>query len=108
MNTSLLPPKRTRTPSSNHCITNGFRVSDELWIVLVPLLPARRNPYRFGDGGPSVLDRDVPTPFFTCSARAAAGQTSIRLSCVPTPSLRALLRVGRSTGHPDTLANRAC
>jgi hypothetical protein len=82
---SLLLPKRTRTHTSNNRITTGFRVSDELWIVLLPLLPTERNPYRFGDGGPRVPDRDVPTPFFTCSARAADGKTSTRPSCVSTP-----------------------
>lgn len=33
-------------------ITAGFRVSDELWTVLEPLLPKHRNPHRFGGGKP--------------------------------------------------------
>jgi putative transposase len=33
-------------------VTAGFRVSDELWAVLEPVLPKHRNRHRFGGGKP--------------------------------------------------------
>ncbi|MFQ6031253.1 MAG: IS5 family transposase [Dehalococcoidia bacterium] len=49
--------KRTRQRTPNNQTTTGFRVSDELWAVLEPLLPARVNTHRFGGGRPRVPDR---------------------------------------------------
>jgi transposase len=49
--------KRTRTRTPNNRTTTGFRVSDELWAVLQPLLPAPVNTHRFGGGRPRVPDR---------------------------------------------------
>jgi hypothetical protein len=46
--------KRQRTPN-NHT-TTGFRISDELWAVLQPLLPVHVNTHRFGGGRPRVPD----------------------------------------------------
>ena len=50
-------PKRTRSRTPNNRTTTGFRISDELWHVLEPLLPARVNTHRFGGGRPRVADR---------------------------------------------------
>jgi len=49
--------KRTRTRTPNNRTTAGFRVSDELWAVLQPLLPVHVNTHRFGGGRPRVPDR---------------------------------------------------
>lgn len=57
MNTSLHPTKRTRTRTPNNRTTTGFRISDELWAVLAPLLPEQVNTHRFGGGRPRVPDR---------------------------------------------------
>src|SRR5260370_32480552 len=48
--------KRERTPNNRN--TKGFRISDELWAVLQPLLPAHINTHRFGGGRARVPDRD--------------------------------------------------
>jgi putative transposase len=49
--------KRTRKRTPNNRTTTGFRVSDELWAVLQPLLPPHVNTHRFGGGRPRVPDR---------------------------------------------------
>jgi putative transposase len=40
--------ERERTPNTH--TTPGFRISDELWAVLEPLLPIHVNTHRFGTG----------------------------------------------------------
>jgi putative transposase len=57
MDTSRQPTKRTRTRTPNNRTTTGFRISDELWAVLAPLLPEQVNTHRFGGGRPRVPDR---------------------------------------------------
>jgi putative transposase len=47
--------KRTRTP--NNKTTTAYRISDDLWAVLEPLLPVQVNLHRFGGGRPRVPDR---------------------------------------------------
>jgi putative transposase len=47
--------KRQRTP--NNRTTTGYRVSDELWELLQPLLPVYVNTHCFGGGRPRVSDR---------------------------------------------------
>ena len=64
MNTSRQPPKRTRARTPNNRTTTGFRVSDELWAVLAPLLPTRVNTHRFGGGRPRVPDRRCAAAIF--------------------------------------------
>jgi putative transposase len=64
MNTSRQPPKRTRARTPNNRTTTGFRVSDELWAVLAPLLPTRVNTHRFGGGRPRVPDRRCADAIF--------------------------------------------
>jgi putative transposase len=49
--------KRARPRTPNNRTTTGFRVSDALWAVLEPLIPARLNTHRFGGGRPRVSDR---------------------------------------------------
>src|SRR5213080_2505037 len=34
-----------------------FRISDELWVLMEPLLPEHKNTHRFGGGRPRVPDR---------------------------------------------------
>jgi putative transposase len=46
---------RKRTP--NNKTTTAFRISDELWSVLEPLLPKHINTHRFGGGRPRKPDR---------------------------------------------------
>jgi transposase len=61
-----LPPKvkRTRVRAANNRTTTGFRVSDELWGVLEPLLPEYVNTHRFGGGRPRVPDRRCADAIF--------------------------------------------
>jgi putative transposase len=63
MHTSL-QPKQTRTRTPNNRTTTSFRISDELWAVLAPLLPARANTHRFGGGRPRVPDRRCADAIF--------------------------------------------
>jgi len=49
--------KRERARTPNNKTTTGFRVSDELWAVLEPILPVHVNTQRFGGGRPRVSDR---------------------------------------------------
>jgi len=49
--------ERTRERTPNNKTTTGFRVSDELWAVLQPLLPVHENRHRFGGGRPRKPDR---------------------------------------------------
>jgi putative transposase len=56
--------KRERKRTSNNRTTTGFRISDELWAVLQPLLPVHTNTHRFGGGRPRVPDRDCADAIF--------------------------------------------
>src|SRR5215470_16665010 len=56
------PRQRARTP--NNRSTTGFRISDELWAVLQPLLPLHVNTHRFGGGRPRVPDRACADAIF--------------------------------------------
>jgi putative transposase len=56
------PRGRERTP--NNRTTTGFRITDDLWMVLQPLLPKRVNTHRFGGGRPRVADRDCASAIF--------------------------------------------
>jgi len=56
--------KRIRQRTPNNRTTTGFRISDELWGVLQPLLPVHRNTHRFGGGRPRVADRDCADAIF--------------------------------------------
>src|SRR5581483_9589186 len=56
--------KRERQRTPNNPTTMGFRISDELWAVLQPLLPVHVNTHRFGGGRPRVLDRACADAIF--------------------------------------------
>jgi transposase len=45
-------------------VTTGFRVSDELWAVLEPVLPRHVNRHRFGGGKPRIPDRQCADAIF--------------------------------------------
>jgi putative transposase len=63
MNTSE-PKPRSRPRSPNNRTTTDFRISDELWAVLQPLLPVHVNTHRFGGGRPRVPDRACADAIF--------------------------------------------
>ena len=56
--------RRTRVRTPNNRTTTGFRISDELWVVLEPLLPKWVNTHRFGGGRPRVPDRRCADAIF--------------------------------------------
>ena len=56
--------KRARTRTPNNHTTTGFRISDDLWAVLEPLLPVHVNTHRFGGGRPRVPDRACADAIF--------------------------------------------
>ena len=56
--------KRSRPRTPINRTTTGFRLSDELWAVLQPLLPVHVNTHRFGGGRPRVPDRDCADAIF--------------------------------------------
>jgi putative transposase len=56
--------KRERERTPNNRTTTGFRISDELWAVLQPLLPVHVNTHRFGGGRPRASDRDCADAIF--------------------------------------------
>ena len=58
------PKKRSRPRAPYNRTTTGFRISDELWVVLQPLLPVYLNTHRFGGGRPRVADRDCADAIF--------------------------------------------
>jgi putative transposase len=54
--------KQKRAPVNK--VTAGFRVSDELWAVLAPLVPEQKNTHRFGGGKPRTPDRKCADAIF--------------------------------------------
>lgn len=50
-------PKRAGPAARTNPTTGGFRISDDLWEVLEPLIPERVNTHRFVGGRPRVPDR---------------------------------------------------
>jgi putative transposase len=56
--------KRTRKATPKNRTTTGYRVSDELWAVLEPVLPPHANTHRFGGGRPRVGDRKCADAIF--------------------------------------------
>lgn len=55
---------RTRQRTANNKTTTGYKVSDELWAVLEPLIPERKNTHRFGGGRPRVPNRKCADAIF--------------------------------------------
>lgn len=74
--------KRRRERTPNNRTTTGYRISDELWEVVQPLLPTHVNTHRFGGGRPRVPDRDCADAIFMCCERTASGKPSTRPSYV--------------------------
>jgi len=64
MKTTKCETKRTRSRSANNQTTTGFRISDQLWAVLQPVLPVHVNTHRFGGGRPRVPDRKCADGIF--------------------------------------------
>lgn len=58
------PSKRTRPRCRDNRTTTAFQISDELWAVLEPLLPAPVKTHRFGGGRPRAPDRDCADAIF--------------------------------------------
>jgi putative transposase len=59
-------PTRQKQPrAAVNKVTAGFRVSDELWAVLEPVLPKHPNPHRFGGGKPRIPDRQWADAIFS-------------------------------------------
>src|SRR5215212_2121196 len=61
---TLSKPKRTRRRTPNNPTTTGFRISDELWTELEPVLPEHVNTHRFGGGRPRTADRPCADAIF--------------------------------------------
>lgn len=57
-------PERTRKATPKNRTTTGFRVSDELWHILEPVLPVQVNTHRFGGGRPRIADRKCADAIF--------------------------------------------
>jgi Putative transposase of IS4/5 family (DUF4096) len=53
-------PRAKRIPSAG----GRFRISDELWALMEPLLPEHKNTHRFGGGRPRVPDRQCADAIF--------------------------------------------
>jgi putative transposase len=56
--------KRRRPRAAVNKVTTSYRIADELWAVLQPLLPVHVNCHRFGGGRPRVLDRQCADAIF--------------------------------------------
>jgi putative transposase len=65
MNTAEDVKPRSRPRAKRIQSTGGrFRISDELWALMEPLLPAHKNTHRFGGGRPRVPDRQCADAIF--------------------------------------------
>lgn len=56
--------QRSRKATAKNRTTTGYRISNELWAVLEPLLPVHVNRHRFGGGRPRVPDRNCADAIF--------------------------------------------
>src|SRR5512134_2225873 len=63
MNTCISSP-RTRPRSRDNRTTTAFQISEALWTVLQPGLPAPLKTHRFGGGRPRAPDRDCADAIF--------------------------------------------
>jgi putative transposase len=64
MQTITYKTKRTRTRTPNNQTTTDYRISDDLWTVLQPLLPPHPNTHRFGGGRPRIPNRRCADAIF--------------------------------------------
>jgi putative transposase len=58
-------PKSNQKATAKNRTTTGFRISDELWAVLQPLLPTRIQTPRVLGGRPRVPDRNCADAVFS-------------------------------------------
>jgi transposase len=56
--------KRRRPRAAVNPVTASYRIAEELWAVLQPLLPVHVNHHRFGGGRPRVPDRQCADAIF--------------------------------------------
>ena len=56
--------KRRRPRAAVNTVTASYRIAEELWAVLQPLLPVHVNGPRFGGGRPRVPDRQCADAIF--------------------------------------------
>lgn len=56
--------KRNRGRTANNQTTTGFRISNELWAVVEPIVPAHVNKHRCGGGRPRGADRKCADGIF--------------------------------------------
>ena len=65
MKTAEAVKPRSRPRAKRIASTGGrFRISDELWALMEPLLPEHKNTHRFGGGRPRVPDRQCADAIF--------------------------------------------
>ena len=77
--------KRERERTPNNRTTTGFRISDELWAQLQPLLPVHENTHRgWREDAHECPIATVRMPSSTCCEPAASGKPWIKPSCVRT------------------------
>jgi putative transposase len=62
--TTTKAKKRQRPRATVNKVTASYRIADELWAVLQPLLPRHVNCHRFGGGRPRVPDRQCADAIF--------------------------------------------
>src|SRR5215210_2425285 len=56
--------KRQRPRAAVNKVTASYRITEELWAVLQPLVPVHENCHRFGGGRPRVADRRCADAIF--------------------------------------------
>lgn len=67
-----------------------FTVSDELWALMAPLLPAHPNPHRYGGGAPARAGAGLRRRYLLCAqdglpVERACGHRALRLLHGPRP-----------------------
>ena len=62
--TTTQAKRRKRPQAAVNNVTASYRVSDELWGVLQPVVPKHENTHRFGGGRPRVPDRQCADAIF--------------------------------------------
>src|SRR5437016_12333334 len=98
--------KRSRERTPNNRTTTGFRLSDELWAVLQPLLPVHVNTHRFGGGRPRVPDRVCADAIFYVLRTGCQWQALDQTELCALDGARSLSRVGGSRSLPQAMASR--
>ena len=76
-------PQRDGPTNRTNPTTGAFRVSDELWEVLAPLIPQQVNTHPLGGAGPEFPTAPAPTASATCCAPAVSGKPWMPPASVP-------------------------